>query len=136
MSETQIAPPNFPALVARVIDGKRLAINRGSSHGVKAGQRFLVYSIEADEIKDPSTGESLGRLEVVKGTGVASHVQEKMATIQSDIKQRGGQRIVKRKPSIAAAWSIFLEEEVVTIPPDQETVDFDGAKVGDYAKPI
>ena len=65
--------------VARILTDESLVINRGSSHGVRAGMRFVVFA-ELDEVKDPETGGSLGRLELVKGRLVASHVQETMTT--------------------------------------------------------
>jgi hypothetical protein len=73
----------FPALVAEVLDGFRVIINRGSIDNVKIGDRFLLYDL-TKEIMDPETHESLGRLEVSKGQGVAIQVQEKMAVIISD----------------------------------------------------
>lgn len=54
-------------------------MNRGSSHGVKTGDRFVVFA-EGDEVKDPDTGQLLGRIEIVKAHVVAAHVQEKMTT--------------------------------------------------------
>ncbi|UKI42712.1 MAG: hypothetical protein L6V95_07585 [Candidatus Melainabacteria bacterium] len=33
---------------------------------------------------DPDTNESLGNLEIVKGTGTATHVQEKITTLTTD----------------------------------------------------
>ena len=65
--------------VARILGDESIVVNRGSSHGVKEGERFVVFA-EGDEVKDPDTGEPLGRLEIVKARVVAAHVQEKMTT--------------------------------------------------------
>jgi hypothetical protein len=65
--------------VARIVGDDSIVINRGSSHGVKEGERFVVFA-EGDEVTDPDTGEALGRLEIVKARVVAAHVQEKMTT--------------------------------------------------------
>src|SRR3546814_411473 len=70
------------AKIAGLIDQYRIVINRGRDSGVKLGQRFQIYQI-GDEIEDPDTGESLGRLEVIKGIGEVIHVQPKMATLQT-----------------------------------------------------
>lgn len=69
----------FPATVAKVIDNYKLVINRGSENGIREGQRMLVYGISDEDIKDPRTGESLGYLELVRGTGKIISVQEKMS---------------------------------------------------------
>ena len=65
--------------VARILSDERVVINCGSSHGVKTGDRFVVFA-EGDEVKDPETGQPLGRIEIVKAHVVAAHVQEKMTT--------------------------------------------------------
>jgi hypothetical protein len=65
--------------VARILSDESVVINRGSAHGVKQGDRFVVFT-DADEVTDPETGESLGRIEIVKARLVALHVQEKMTT--------------------------------------------------------
>ncbi len=66
-------------VVAQILSDEKIVVNRGSSHGVKPGDRFVVFA-EGDEVADPETGASLGRLEVVKARVVAAHVQEKMST--------------------------------------------------------
>ena len=74
----------FPATVAKIIDPCKVVMNRGVLHGVKEGQRFLVYKLSEEVIVDPASGESLGYLEIVKGRGRVSHVQEKMSIVESD----------------------------------------------------
>ena len=80
--------PKFPARVAAVVGSplsplqpERIVMNRGSVHGVKTGQTFLIYAL-GELIKDPSTGEVLGQLEVVKAQAKAIHVQDKMTTLE------------------------------------------------------
>jgi len=48
--------------VARVFDNRSVAINRGTKHGVEKGMKFAIIDNDADEIKDPDTGERLGAL--------------------------------------------------------------------------
>ena len=55
--------------VAKVLSETQLVLNVGSNDGIKEDSRFLVYSIEDEDILDPVTGESLGKLEYVKGRG-------------------------------------------------------------------
>ncbi len=70
-------------LVARILNDESIVINRGSAHGVKEGMRFAIFT-ELEEIKDPETGSSLGKLELVKARVVAMHVQENMATAEAE----------------------------------------------------
>ena len=70
-------------LVARILNDESVVINRGSAHGVKEGMRFAIFT-ELDEVKDPETGESIGKLELVKARVVAMHVQENMATAEAE----------------------------------------------------
>lgn len=51
--------------VIRIIGPKSLIVDVGENDGVSIGMRFVVFD-EGDEIRDPDTGESLGKLEFVK----------------------------------------------------------------------
>lgn len=130
----------FPARVVKVIDPKKIAINRGISEGVQVGQRFVVYALDTDELHDPETGASLGRLELVKGTAVVAHVQDHIATLISDIKHKTGgeRRIVRKSPFgglISNLNSLNMAEEII-IPPWTEVMEFEDASEGDFVKPI
>ncbi len=69
--------------VARILGDEAVVINRGSAQGVREGMRFVVFS-ELDDVADPETGSSLGRLEIVKARVVASHVQENMTICEAE----------------------------------------------------
>ncbi|MGG3802521.1 FlgT C-terminal domain-containing protein [Metabacillus fastidiosus] len=120
----------FPAKVVAVLDyeGYRLVINRGTEHGVKIGQRFLVYNV-GQELFDPDTRESLGKIEEVKGKGQVTHVQEKMATIESD--QIRNERTI-RKTGHSVLKPIGSEEEIIK--PLRKP--FENPERGDLVKPI
>jgi hypothetical protein len=120
----------FPAKVVKVMDfNYKLVINRGAKDGVKMGQRFLIYSI-GEEILDPDTKESLGKLEIVRGKGKVIHVQEKMATLESE--RAKSERTIKKNSN--SVWKSVgaSEEEVIT--PTKEP--FDQPDIGDSAKPL
>ncbi len=70
--------------VAQVLADDQLALNIGDRHGVRLGQRYLVYTAGEDEIIDPTTGESLGTVEIPKGTGRIVGVQAKLSVLESD----------------------------------------------------
>lgn len=117
----------YPASVAEVYNKYRLVINRGTIDGVDIGQRFLVYRLSDEEIHDPTTGDSLGRLEIPKGTGEVIVAQHRMATIESD-EYPPSHRTIKR-----GGYSL-VEEEFIT--PSKRPKPFHDPKVGDFVKPV
>lgn len=66
--------------VAAILDDQRLLINLGMDHGVSAGDHFIIFEL-GGEISDPTSGQSLGKLELVKAKVEAMHVQERMALV-------------------------------------------------------
>jgi hypothetical protein len=46
--------------VARVLNSREIAINRGAQHGVREGMKFAVLDPSAEDVEDPETGEILG----------------------------------------------------------------------------
>ena len=122
----------FTATIAKIIDEYTVIINRGALDDIKQGQRFLLYRLSEEEMKDPISGKSLGYLEMVKGTGKVIHVQERMSTIESDKTKPSERRIVRRK----SPFTPFMgaEEETIVLPGN--LVPFDEPEIGDRAKPI
>lgn len=119
----------YPATVAAVINESTVVINRGSRHGVTLGQRFLVYALSEDEIKDPISGESLGRIELVRGKGEIVNVQDQMSTLKSETVPPE-RRILRKTP-----WYAYGDMEEVLIPSTYRP-PFESPKVGDKAKPL
>jgi hypothetical protein len=68
--------------VARILSEFQLVLNVGSAQGVEPDMRFVVFE-EGDEVIDPETGGSLGRLELVKGEVIVTHAQEGMSIVTS-----------------------------------------------------
>lgn len=122
--------PIFPARVIDVIDQFKVVINRGAAD-VRKGQRFLIYAV-GKELFDPETKESLGRLELVRGTGAVTHVQEKLATITSDRRTAPRRKVVK---PMEPYYMIRGRGEETTEEPGT-ALPFDDAENGDYAKPV
>ncbi|MDY7050586.1 MAG: hypothetical protein RPG89_18750, partial [Microcystis panniformis WG22] len=71
LTETTLLSPKgtFPAQIVNILDPYRLVMNRGERNRIQVGRRVLIYGISEEEIIDPNTGESLGFLELVRGTG-------------------------------------------------------------------
>lgn len=72
-----------PATVAAVINETQVVINKGAQDGVTFGQRFSLYELSEQDIMDPTTKESLGRLETIKGTGRVVHIQDKLSILEA-----------------------------------------------------
>ena len=62
--------------VARVLGEFELALNRGTAHGVKLGDRVKVANVV--EVRDPDSGESLGSIRVTKLKLEVSEVTDKL----------------------------------------------------------
>lgn len=72
--------------VAQVIENDILVINKGEKDLIDESLRFLVYE-DQEEIFDPITKESLGKLEKPKGFFKVQHIQEKMTILVSELKR-------------------------------------------------
>lgn len=120
----------FPALVARVINDFTLTINRGATHGISEGDKFLVYALDPEELIDPETKESLGHLELIRGTGIATHVQEKVTTIESNRYMSGGRIIRRQSGTLSILGGETIEES------GKEKIPFEEPKIGNMVKPI
>jgi hypothetical protein len=118
-------PANRPILkVAAIIDATRLVVNGGTTQGLQVGHQFAVYAI-GDEIEDPDTGESLGRLEIIKGKGIITHVQDRLATLES----------ITRHPAQPGLLGM-IAHVAGTAPSASEIRPFIKPELGDLVKPI
>jgi hypothetical protein len=118
----------------------QLVINRGARDGLKPGQRYLVFGY-GPEVSDPESGESLGRVELVRGRGEVAHLQDNLATIRSiEVgSARRGKRVIRdvlpfgiARTGIAAGLGQVIEEDW---PADSEQ-PFRDVQLGDLARPI
>jgi hypothetical protein len=74
--------------VARVLNTRELAINRGSTHGVKVGMKFAVLDTAAEGIEDPETGENLGSVYRTKVRVKVVVVKERLAIARTYVTTR------------------------------------------------
>lgn len=116
--------------VVNVIDDYKLVLNIGSNDGAKEGQKYLIYEVGTEEIFDPDTNESLGFLELVKGTGIITHVQPKMSTIESCIYDKSSSKTVRRNPISV------LSDYVETVDSNQTQRPFENPRINDLAKRV
>lgn len=111
--------------IAKIIDRFKVVMNAGSNQKISKGQKFLIYELSDEEIIDPDTNKSLGFLEIVKGTGIVTNVQENMSTLESCGRDTSSKKI--RRSGI---WNDTVEEVDSTLKP------FDAPEVGDFLKRV
>lgn len=116
-------------------ESRTLSINRGAKHGIKPGDRFLVFGY-GPEIVDPGSHENLGRIELVRGRGEVFHVQENLATMRSIERRRAkpGKRIVREESRMLGLGlgGRTVEEHI----DEDQDLPFENVVVGDIAKRI
>lgn len=124
---------NLPR-VAHIIDQFTVVANYGTEAGATPGQRILIFGL-GGEILDPVSNNSLGRLEVVKGRGKVTHVQEKICTIESAelAEIDSGRKVIKRSGTLSFALG---EREEIIQEPRTERKPFREPEVGDYIRRI
>ncbi len=119
--------------VVRILSPTEVVVNLGSNDGVSPLSSFVIYVL-GDEILDPDTQESLGHLEIVRGTGNAKHIQDKMTTIQSAERTKEA-REHKRPVTPPPQISIFGGKQYETIVEEVEVpAPFEGVQVGDLVR--
>lgn len=89
-----------------------IVVNLGAEHGINDRSTFLIYVI-GDDIIDPDSGASLGKLEKIHGRGKAKHVQARMTTVVPMTRRRQ----VSRKSSFAQE---LVEDRDENIPFDMD----------------
>lgn len=130
---------NLPRVV-HVEDEYTAVINVGFENGVKKGDKYLIYAL-GPEISDFETGESLGKLEIVKGKVNVEHIQEKMCTVRcyEKIEVAGRRKIIKK--DVSGGLSAYLAlaggptREEIEEGPELIEKKLD-AELRDFARPI
>ena len=78
--------------VAKILDEYSIVINVGRDNDVVDGMVFVVFVQSDDEVKDPDSGEALGKLEHVKDYIFVSHVQDKFSTCVAGEKEASSKK--------------------------------------------
>ena len=119
--------------VANVLDDNfKVILNVGQNDGIHIGQRFLIYALSDHEILDPDTKESLGFLEIIKGSGKVVHLQATMCTVESDKYESIPVKKIFRKSSAFALMEEPVEETTIT----KSLLPFNDPQIGDLAKQV
>jgi hypothetical protein len=64
--------------VAKLVSPYEVIINAGYDDDVTTGMEFVIFAL-GEEVFDPDNKESLGHIEIVKGSVAITHVQDRMA---------------------------------------------------------
>lgn len=121
--------------VIHLIDEYTFVINRGKDSDGMQGDNYLIFRL-GQSIFDPTTGDDLGVLEVVIGRARATHVQEKISTLESTIKQvvPGQIRRITRQSGGFISSFVPAEEEIEE-GKEVRRMPID-VQLGDYARPV
>jgi hypothetical protein len=117
--------------VAHIESAVELVINAGSKDGIEEGQRFQVYSM-GEEITDPETGESLGTLEKIRGIGRITHVQDRIAILESDMTKPTPKVVRTSISSVLNFGERWTEEKILP----KEQARFKDPEIGDLVRPV
>ena len=62
-----------------------MVINAGSNQNINVGDKFqIIDKVGSEPVMDPDTGESLGTLDIIKGTVEVTAVYPNMSIVQSE----------------------------------------------------
>lgn len=100
--------------VAKILDEYSIVINIGRDNDVVNGMVFVVFVQSDDEVKDPDSGEVLGKLEHVKDYIFVSHVQDKFSTCVAGEKEASSG---EAEPQGAQTLSGAMMAESMTVRP-------------------
>ena len=125
------------AKVVTVIGEYEVVINKGSEAGVQDEHEFLIYSL-GEDLQDPDTGESLGKLEIVRGKAKVKHVQTLVTTLASNEYEYTERKKIIRDtqgtPFAALAGLTGTTTEVIG--PEKELLPFDDVTAGCFVRRI
>lgn len=125
--------------IIKIVNDFKVIANKGSNDGIEAGMKVLIYEL-GEELFDPDTNENLGRLEIIKGNGIVVHVQDRMCTIESNMKSNAPRTIRRKNPNSigslgSIATALYGKEEIVEEMP-MEPKEFEDLCMGDFIKII
>ncbi len=108
--------------VTRILDDSHIAFSASEAEQFDVGDVIEIYEI-GEEIFDPDTKKSLGKLEIVKGRMVVSSVQSKMCVAKKQSTQFA--RHVENLPSFLSGFrNRSMESEYEEIKLDKTDSDY------------
>lgn len=121
--------------VVNTTDRFSIVMNRGTEHGVKNGDKFLVVGL-GPMITDPDTQEKLEQLEIVRGKVSVFHVQDKISSARScEFERSSDVKEIKKVTSRGGGMVGFLgAQDTVTEsikPGDERLKELNDVQLGD-----
>lgn len=115
--------------VVDVLSPSKVVLNCGIEDDISMGNRFLLYTL-GEIIKDPDTGEELERLEIVRGKGKVTHVQQRICTVECTDQETIPVKIRRTTRTSLTIFGSPSEEEEIR----RENLPFDEVQIGDFAR--
>lgn len=106
------SPEPIHGKVARVLTTREVALNRGSTDGVRSGMVFKILTPKGSEIEDPDTGEVIGSVELEKARVRVTSVQDRVSVASTFRTHRvnvGGSGIVLSRMFTPPKWETRIE---------------------------
>ena len=129
--------------IAKIINDHTIVINAGENKGIKENQKFQIIGKKGKEVKDPDTGESLGRLDELKGYVFATTIYPNMTIATSPARSTMGlpDSLTKMTAGIYQTTLFSSYHEPLNVDPNQITGGFSPKEsspivVGDIVVPV
>ena len=124
--------------IVKIISDHEFIISAGLKQSVSEGDRFIIFDRHGEKILDPDSGESLGYLDVNKGTIIVRKVFENMSLASTEPHLVGGinNQFAGVNAFIGIKQPTPLKVDYSQITPLNESLEPSLIKLGDSVKPL
>ncbi|CUR64321.1 hypothetical protein [Leuconostoc gasicomitatum] len=124
--------------IVKIISDHEFIISAGLKQSVSEGDRFIIFDRHGEKILDPDSGESLGYLDVNKGTIIVRNVFENMSLASTEPHLVGGinNQFAGVNAFIGIKQPTPLKVDYSQITPLNESLEPSLIKLGDSVKPL
>ena len=124
--------------IVKIISDHEFIISAGLKQSVSEGDRFIIFDRHGEKILDPDSGESLGYLDVNKGTIIVRNVFENMSLASTEPHLVGGinNQFAGVNAFIGIKQPTPLKVDYSQITPLNESLEPSLIKSGDSVKPL
>lgn len=114
--------------IVKIIDDTSIVINAGKNNSINIGDEFEILGKNGEKVLDPLTGESLGEIDLIKGTVIARYVYPRMTICSTEAISITSYYSNSILPS-------FIKEQPLNVDDTQVTGGFfsdEPVQIGDY----
>ena len=124
--------------IVKIISDHEFIISACLNQSVSEGDRFIIFDRHGEKILDPDSGESLGYLDVNKGTIIVRNVFENMSLASTEPHLVGGinNQFAGVNAFIGIKQPTPLKVDYSQITPLNESLEPSLIKLGDSVKPL